>query len=514
MRFHRAARYPAEGVGVLIFILMLTAFTVPAWAQNPSFPDDRELEGKSAGDLVLRRGTYGDRPADWGWLLVPERRSDRDTRVIRLALVRQPALGDPSEPPLFNLVGGPGQSNVFGSGEIPLALCEASEVVRVGYRGIDGDVELQCPEYVRALQTDQPLSRANIERARAALRACHERFVASGVDLSGYSLLEVVDDIEAARAALGYERIDFLAVSWGTQIALTYSVRYPQRVRRMLLIGAGGPARGFDLWDPEMIESKLKRYGELWKMDPEASVRSEDVLETIREILAQLPREWNGVRIDRDKARLGLWYMLRSVTEAAQAFDAFAAAEDGDWGGLALISWGYDEELRRALAERHGEYHGEFFAKVMSTGLDPQRDWIADMQPEGSLLGSPAAQLLWGAASRGGWPADPIPKEYRNDRPIAAEVLILMGSLDFSSPREYVESELMPKLERGRLVILSEMGHVDIVQLQHEAFEHTAVRFLREGVLDTSQFALQAIDFTPDERLQDIARTLFPRKDG
>ena len=203
--------------------------------------------------------------------------------MTRLALVRQPALGEPTEPALFNLVGGPGESNVFGSGEIPRDLRAASDVVRVGYRGIDGDVELQCPEYVRALQTEQPLSRASIERARAALRACHDRFAAAGVDLAGYGLLDVVDDIEAARAALGYDRIDFWAVSWGTQIALTYCARYPERVRRMLLVGAGGRARGFDLWDPQLIETKLRRYGELWKLDPEASARSADILETIRE---------------------------------------------------------------------------------------------------------------------------------------------------------------------------------------------------------------------------------------
>jgi pimeloyl-ACP methyl ester carboxylesterase len=483
-----------------------------AAAQVPSFPAEGELDAKGAGDLVLRRGTYGDGAADWGWLLVPERRADPESRVTRLALVRQPALGEPTEPALFNLVGGPGDSNVFGSGEVPLALRASADVVRVGYRGIDGEVELQCPEYVRALQTESPLAPASIERARAALRACHERFTAAGVDLGGYGLLDVVDDIEAARAALGYERIDFLAVSWGTQIALTYCARYPERVRRMLLVGAGGRARGFDLWDPELVERKLERYGELWKRDPEALARSEDILATIRAVLDGLPREWNGVRIDRDKVRLGLWTMLRGTSEAAQALDAFAAAEDGDWGGLALISRGYDEEQRRALSERHGEYHGEFFAKVMSTGLDPGRDWIADMAPGKTLLGSPAAQLLWGAAAQGGWPADPVPEEYRRDPPLAAETLILMGNLDFASPYEYVERELLPRLEHGRLVVLSDMGHVDPARLQPEAFAHAAVRFLREGVVDGSRFVPHVVDFTPEPRLGDLARALLPAK--
>jgi pimeloyl-ACP methyl ester carboxylesterase len=490
----------------------LALSAAPALAQVPSFPAVEELEEMPPGTLVLRRGTYGDSAADWGWLLVPERRSDAESRLTRLALVRQPATGERSEPPLFNLVGGPGASNVFGSGEVPLALRQSSDVVRVGYRGIDGEVELRCPEFARALQGAEPLSQASIERARAALRACHERYLAAGVDLGGYGLLEVVEDIEAARLALGEERIDVLAVSWGTQIALAYCARHPERVRRMLLVGAGGRARGFDLWDPAMVEEKLRRWGELWSEDPAARARSEDIRSTIRAVLEQLPRDWNGVRIEPDKVRLGLWHMLRSVTEAAQALDAFASAEDGEWGGLALLSWGYDEEQRRSLGERHGEHFGEFFAKATSTGLDLERDWIADMEPEGALLGSPAARLLWGAASRGGWPADPVPQEFRRDPPLAAETLILSGSLDFASPHEYVERELLPQLEHGHLVVLPEMGHTDVVRLQPQAFDHAAVRFFRHGEVDTSRFVHQPVDFTPEQRLQDLALELLGRR--
>jgi len=469
--------FPDRAHGALTNFALIAA---PALAQVPSFPAVEDLEGKPAGTLVLRRGTYGDRAADLGWLLVPERRSDGESRVTRLALVRQPAVGEASEPPLFNLVGGPGQSNVFGSGEVPLALSEVSDVVRVGYRGIDGEVELRCPEFVRALQTPQPLSRASIE---------------------------------SARAALGAERIDFLAVSWGTQIALTYCARYPERVRRMLLVGAGGRARGFDLWDPAIIDAQLRRWGELWRQDPAARARSADILETVRRVLEQLPRDWNGVRIECDKVRLGLWHMLRTVTEAARAFDAFASAEEGEWGGLALLSWGYDEEQRRALGERYGEHFGEFFAKVMSTGLDPERDWIADMEPESALLGSPAAQLLWGAASHGGWPADAIAEGFRRDPPLAAETLILSGNLDFASPHEYVERELLPQLGHGRLVVLSEMGHTDVARLQPAAFEHAARRFFREGEVDTSKFVHQPIDFTPEQRLEDLAVGLLGRRE-
>ena len=54
-------------------------------------------------------------------------------------------------------------------------------------------------------------------RARAdAFRACADRLTDDGVDLAGYSLPQRVDDLEAARVALGYGRIDLLSESAGT----------------------------------------------------------------------------------------------------------------------------------------------------------------------------------------------------------------------------------------------------------------------------------------------------------
>src|SRR5262245_2026137 len=97
--------------------------------QTPSFPPEAELAGKPAGALVTRLGTYDSTPADWGFLLVPESRSSKDSRLLRLPLVRQRATKEPRYPPIFNLVGGPGLSNVFGSGTFDPRFFESNDVV-------------------------------------------------------------------------------------------------------------------------------------------------------------------------------------------------------------------------------------------------------------------------------------------------------------------------------------------------------------------------------------------------
>ncbi len=50
------------------------------------------------------------------------------------------------------------------------------------------------------------------------------------MDLAGYSLPEIVDDLDATRRALGYQRIDLLSESAGTRTALIYAWRYPKSI--------------------------------------------------------------------------------------------------------------------------------------------------------------------------------------------------------------------------------------------------------------------------------------------
>jgi hypothetical protein len=278
----------------------------------------------------------------------------------------------------------------------------------------------------------------------------------------------------------------------------------------MLLVGAGGRQRGFDLWSPDIIDEKLQSYNRLWKQDKEAVAQSPDIMETIRKVLKTLPIGRNGVKITLDKVKLGFWYMLNSTKEAAQLFNAFVAAESGDYSGLAVLAWGYDYELQKELESKYGSYHGEFFCKVVSSGLNLNRDFISETDGVNSIIGSPAVRMLWGAASQGGWPVETVSENDCRDHDINTEALILMGNLDFSAPHEYVEKELMPHLQSGHLVVLSEMGHTEMAQSQPKAFYHAAARWFYDGVVDTSLFEYNKIDFTPDSTLQDIARGIFP----
>lgn len=479
--------------------LILVLNSNSAFAQKWQFPDTSEIKIKKAGEFVIRHGTYDGHKADWGLVLVPENRNDPNSRLICLPFIKHLAIKKGKYEPIFWLTGGPGKSNIW-IGPSP-ELFTYNDLIKVGYRGVDSFVELKCPEIGKAFTDDKPLSRESIQKFRKILRLSFDSLIQKGIDVNAYNMVEVVEDLETVRKALGYDKINLFSSSYGTQVAYIYCLKYPTVINRNLMMGASNIARHF-VWEPEMVDKQLKHYGELWKKDQEALARTPDIIQTVKSVLKTLPRKWKNILIDKDKVKISTFNLLYNVGTTVMVFDAYVAAEKGDYSGLAMLSLGYD----RNVPTRH--YWGEFFSKTVSSGLDTSRNYEAEMEPVGSIIGSPSSKLLWGAASHGGWPVQMIPSKYSELDTISVETLILNGNLDFSAPPDYTY-EILPYFKNGKIVVLSEMGHIDVVTLQHEAFDHLAKRFYHEGVVDTSKYSYHKIDFTPEVTFQDEAKKFF-----
>src|ERR1700729_1315217 len=194
------------GLGYLHFAGSSTAVSVPA--------------GAHAGQLTLKSCIYstekGASAADCGTLVVPENRADPHSRLIALPVIV--IRGPSAHPgvPIFRLQGGPGVPNmVFPDAS---RFTANHDVVLVGYRGVDGSVRLDCPEGNSAMEDSGDLLSEQSSRAvAAAYRSCADRLRSAGVDLAGYSIPEEVDDLDAARHALGYHQIDLVSESAGTR---------------------------------------------------------------------------------------------------------------------------------------------------------------------------------------------------------------------------------------------------------------------------------------------------------
>ncbi len=450
-------------------------------------------EGAQAGELVGREPCMYERgdveyAADCGTLVVLENRSEPDSRLIGLPVIRVHALGDSPTEPIFWLTGGPGESNM-DSPDLK-GLIEDHDLVMVGYRGMDGSVVMECPEMARAATGvgDDLLSEASLANFGKAETQCAERLMTEGVDLNGYSIPEVVEDMETARAVLGYERVNLLSASYGTRVAMIYSWMYPDSLNRSAMIAVNPP--GHFVWEPDVVDAQIAYDAKLCAEDSECSARTEDLSETVRNVSHNIPERWLLIPIDPGKVRFITPFMLFHRGTAAIVFDAYLAAEEGDPSGLALMSLAYDF-MAPSLTT-----WGDFLAKG-SIDYDPARDWITDMNPPRSILGSPTSLMIGGAAQlSGGWPVAPMPDEVREVQPAEVETLLVSGSIDYSTPPQFATDELLPALSNGKQVILSEFGHFgDVWGFQPEARRHLLATFYDTGEVDDSLFTYQPMDF-------------------
>jgi len=419
-------------------------------------------------------------------LAVPENRHRLGARTIKLPLERLSAAGNPSGVPVFFFGGGPGSSNQVD--EIPLwaeGIVAGHPIISMGYRGADGSVILRCPEIAQAEM--EPTGDLLGPRMRARIHQAMERSVirlrAEGVDLEGYSVAEVLEDIEAARKALGYERIDLLGFSYGTRLALLYAQRYPERVGRSMLVGVNPPGHFF--FGPHLTDQVVQEYARLWAQDKSRAAKCPDLAGAIRRVNQAMPKQWLGIPIDPGKVRTLAFMLLYSRKSAAMALDAYAAADRGDASGLAALS---------TIMTRMGRYQGDKpMGDLYCKGVldyQPGRDYAADARGQGTIMGAPFSELIWGPLTEGcPWPTAQASEDLRKLQMSDVETLLVGGTLDISTPAQAATREALPFLRHGRQIILPGKSHLDLLGEQPEAFQTLAVSFFDTGRADDSGFA-------------------------
>ncbi|MEJ2513177.1 MAG: alpha/beta fold hydrolase [Anaerolineales bacterium] len=450
-------------------------------------------EGTQAGNLVgLEPCKYEankvEYEADCATLVVPENRGDLGSRLIALPVIRMRALSANPPEPIFYFTGGPGSSNLhFQHLE---GLIKRHDIVLVGYRGMDGSVSLECPEVTRAIKEAKPdfLSQESLANIGDAWTRCGMRLESEGIDLDGYTTPETIEDNEAARVALEYERINLLSESYGTRLAQIYMHMHPDSLHRVIQISVNPP--GNMVWEPEYIDRLIKYDAELCSQNPECSARTDNLAETVRNVTHNIPNRWLFIPIDPGIVRTSALMSLFYRGSAAQVYDALLAADAGDPSGLALLS------LVGELIFPSVNTWGFAASIAASSDLDPGRDYCTEMNPPGSIMGAPASEFYWCSLQYGEWLTAPIPEEYRQVQPSDVETLLVSGNVDFSTPVWTATNELLPALSNAEQVTLSEFGHTgDVWSLQPEATIHLLTTFYDSGEVDDSYFSYQPMNF-------------------
>jgi pimeloyl-ACP methyl ester carboxylesterase len=456
--------------------------------------------GAKAGDLILERCDYptesGSYRADCGTLVVPENRADPQSRLIALPVTRIRARSNHSAEPIFRLEGGPGQTNMKFTKASQFA--DKRDVVLVGYRGVDGSSVLDCPEVTSALKHSTDfLSEKSLRAYAEAFRSCADRLSEGGVDLAGYGLPQRVDDLEAAREALGYERIDLLSESAGTRTAMIYSWRYPESIHRSVMIGVNPP--GHFLWDPKTTDEQIRHYADLCSADAACRKRTGDLAASMSRTAAEMPDRWLFLPIKKGNVRIASFYGLMESTPGAtpisapMTLDSWLSAAKGDSSGFWFMS------LLADLAFPESFVWGEM-AAAGRVDARPADDYFTSGADRGSILGDPGTEFLWGGGQLvDAWPATPSEDDYSQVQTSKVETLLIGGTVDFSTPPNAATDELLPHLPNGHQVVLAELGHTtDFWSYQPEAGTRLMNTFFDSGQVDDSLYKPASVDFTPE----------------
>jgi pimeloyl-ACP methyl ester carboxylesterase len=463
-------------------------------------------EGAQAGELtgleacefqpVGSKTTYA---AECGTLVVPENWAKAGSRLIALPVVRIPASGPNPAEPVFWLVGGPGGPNL--SWAPPAWILKNHAVVMVGYRGAEGTAVLSCPEVGHLVKThlgkDLWSEQARIEYV-AATKQCAATYQEAGVDLSGYTIPGVIEDMEAVRSALGYDRLNLFSERYGTRVAQIYAYLHPDSLHRLVLIGVNTP--GHFIFDPVVMDEQIRHLSKLCAQDVACSSRTSDFAQTMYTVNHNMPKRWLVFNIDSDTIRLATHLQFFSTPNMPMIFDAYLAAAAGDPSGLAMLNL-----IMPMMMPADGILYGEFFSKGGTVDLD-KYGGIERISLGNSIMGAPLSELVWPMATE--WPLELIPQDLREFQESDVEMLLVNGTVDFSTPPTALD-EARPYYHKAQMILLPEFSHVgDEYTLQPEAFERLITSYYDTGVADASLYVYQPLSFAPGMSLTLMAKLL------
>jgi pimeloyl-ACP methyl ester carboxylesterase len=213
---------PAAWASLAVLGISVLGAPVAGW--STAYASGLQLEACRRNGITARCGQ----------LAVPEDPAAGAGKKLQLQVVIIPALRSRAEPdPLVILSGGPGQ----GAGDFYTAVAPVfgrvrrdRDIVLVDQRGTGASNRLDCE-----FSDDIDVGVADLQQIQAQARAC---IAALPGDPRFYTTSVAVRDLEAVRVALGYDKLNFYAVSYGTRVAQHYLRRFPSRVRSVVLDGA------------------------------------------------------------------------------------------------------------------------------------------------------------------------------------------------------------------------------------------------------------------------------------
>lgn len=416
-----------------------------------------------------------------GRLEVPENRARPEGRTLSLSVMVLPAIGEKTLPPLYDLAGGPGEaagiSAAFYAGD-GSAYRAGRDVVLVDLRGTGASAPLRCPQ----LEAGSPLDRMY---PPAQVRACRKTLSANA-DLRQYTTAASADDLDAVRAALGQDRVDIFALSYGTMLAQTWIRRHPGRVRAAVLVGTVPLGEKLPLHHGANAQRVLDLMFADCAAQPACKAAFPNLADDWQRLLRRLEAgpvsvPVGGVQklVEQGPFLEALRALMTSSAGQSHVPRVISHAAAGDYGPFVKAVGGEGRPSGLpALAE------GLYLSVACAEGTNAITDAEARRTPTGAfgryrIDEQRQACRLWGVGST------PPPAL---SGPSDTAVLLLAGGRDQTAPPDWA-AQVARDFPRGRLVVIAPMAHAIDGLENLDCFDVLAVAFLTSGKADELDLA-------------------------
>lgn len=243
-----------------------------------SGPTRFALQPCHVGGVSARCGTY--------WVF--ENREARIGRKIPLKVIVLPSRSPTPEadPMWYVSPGGPGTTNTPAADRLARSSWwrDNRDVVVVDLRGTGGDHPLDCALWGAE---DKPERYLMPLFPAAAVRACRDT-LSQGADLTLYTSMSAVDDLDEIREALGYKKVNLWGASWGTRAVFMYLRRHPASVRSAIVEGVAPVSLKNPLTHARSAQDAFNLIAEACAAQPSCHAAFPDVQADLKTVLDRL----------------------------------------------------------------------------------------------------------------------------------------------------------------------------------------------------------------------------------
>ena len=447
-------------LGLIVFLVLLLciANVVIDRQMQPYVPPGKvgeiQREKRAFSHYGIKEGEY-----ELGTFFVPENRSEPNCRAIPISFAHFKS-ATPKGPPVFILPGGPGNSFIAKNNELWLnkaprylaALLDGSDVVLVNQRGYNHRHHVLYGWYADRTKPDWPVE-DRVAAAKASAASISEA-IKDKADLRGYTVLELADDVNDLRKALGYDKIVLMGQSFGSQSTFAVMRRHPQIVERAIVSGVEPLNHTFD-----MASHVLAAAHRVWKSveeDPEFAkyLPPGGMTEAAETVISRL--ETQPIKVV-GKGMFG-------TEETTQIL----GPEDFPWRNpVAILELYHGQTKRWQKPRRNGPGYGTLIYSLMDSSLGV----TADRKEE--LLNDPAnryvspSEIMKMLATADIWPSPDVGDEFR--RPVECDVPVLFvhGDWDMNTPIENTH-EIAPYFPNAHILEITQGGHDPIPPMVEE----------------------------------------------